>query len=207
MFNKYAYSVQMSFDVPDSDKRIAEKASELFQELSSLLNIADEHLDLIYEPFKHNEDIKTEELLEHRTIFRKYRDIIKENFNKILKKSYRCVLLMSSFSSDAQIVELMNSFISETKDIETQVNKLLSIFSDLSSIDFRINLIKAIDLIRLENNQLKQIINDRVLNYIDTNILAKNWVKSVIDENQNKIYENIPLIVELFKEREKALSS
>ena len=38
MTYKKAYSVQMNFDVPDSEKRIAEKAEEYFEQLIASIN-------------------------------------------------------------------------------------------------------------------------------------------------------------------------
>lgn len=52
---------------------------------------------------------------------------------------------------------------------------------------------------------MKQTISDRILDHIDTNILAKSWTSTVTDEFQNKVYEKTPLIVELFRERNEAV--
>lgn len=205
---KRAYAIQMSFDVPDAEKRVAEKAYESFEDLLSLLRLASTHLDIIYEPFKKLQSpVDAETIMEYRVTFRDYRDKIKENYDEIIKKAYNCALLMGEFSSDNRIVDMMNAFVSAKDDLEKQVNRLLSIFSNLNSSEFAIYLTKAIELVKKENSQLKDLINDRVLEHISTNILAKNWVNNVTDENQRKVYERLPLIVELFRERQKAMNN
>lgn len=205
---KRAYAIQMSFDIPDAEKRVAEKAYESFEDLLSLLRLAGTHLDIIYEPFKKLQGpVDNQTIMEYRVTFRDYRDKIKDNYDEVLKKAYNCAILMGEFSSDNRIVDMMNSFVSAKEDLEKQVNRLLSIFSDLNSSEFATYLTKAIELVKKENSQLKDLINDRVLEHISTNILAKNWINNVTDENQRKVYERLPLIVELFRERQKAMNN
>jgi hypothetical protein len=56
-------------------------------------------------------------------------------------------------------------------------------------------------------NQLDKLIRDRILEHIDSNILAKNWAKNISNrfEDSEPIEERVPLVVQLFKERQKAL--
>lgn len=200
-----AYAVQMSFDVPESEKRVAEKAVESFKELISLIKLANNHLNLIYEPFKNLSSLDIKTLLEYRTTLRGYRDRIKENYDEILQKAHYSAILMSEFANDTAIIEMMNAFLSAQADLETQVNRLLSIFSDLSSNEFKTYLLAGIDAVRKEANQVKQLVNDRILSHIETNILAKNWVSNITDEYQRKVYQKVPLLIELYKERQEAL--
>jgi hypothetical protein len=48
-------------------------------------------------------------------------------------------------------------------------------------------------------------VNDRILEHIDTNILAKNWESLVNDKYQEKVKNKTPLVVQLYKERQEAL--
>lgn len=203
---KRAYATQMSFNVPDSERRVAEQASESFEELVGLLRSTMNHLSIIYEPFKKHEKLEPKEVVEYRVALRRYRDRIKENFNEVLKKANNCVKLMAEFSTDTQTVEMMNSFIGNVEDMKKQANNLLSVFSDISSAEFRNGIVAGVEGVKKQTLQLKQLVNDRILNHIDTNILAKNWVNNVTDQYQQKIYNKTPLIVQLFEERQKALS-
>jgi hypothetical protein len=50
------------------------------------------------------------------------------------------------------------------------------------------------------------MIEDRVKNNIQSNILAKNWVDSVSDEMQMKIEKKTPLILDLYNKRQDQLN-
>lgn len=205
MKKSLAYGVQMTLEIPDAEKRIAEKAEESFESLLSHLKISLEHLDLIYKPFSKRDQVDSEEIHKHRAILRKYRDKVKENFENVLKVAYNSVSLMSEFSTDSSVEELMNSFVANLRELEKQVNYLLSIFSNLDSADFKDILIASIELIKKQSAQLRQLVNDRVLEYIDTNILAKNWESLVNDKFQDKIKSKTPLIIQLYRERQEKL--
>lgn len=206
MIKRTAYSSQMTFDVPDSERRVAEKASECFEELVGLLRLATDHLDIIYEPFNKQENLDTEEVLQYRVALRRYRDKIKENFEKVLKKANRCLILMSEFSTDTRTVEMMNSFMASLDDVKRQANQLLSLFSDIGNAEFRNGIVNGVMNLRKQSLQLRQLINDRILAHIDTNILANNWVSNVTDQYQKQVYNKTPLIIQLFKERQKAIN-
>lgn len=195
----------MSFDVPDSEKRLAEKASECFDELVSLLRKGSRHLSLIYDPFSKVPQVDQKLIYKYRRVMRRYRNQIKENYTKIMQKARQCTILMAEFSNDTHTVSMMNSFIASIEDLKKAVNRLLPLFSDLSTPAFKDSLISAITNTKQQGNQVKQLINDRILDHIDGNILAKNWTSNVTDEFQNKVYEKLPLIVQLYKDRQKAL--
>ena len=205
MFESRAYTVQMNLDVPDAEKRTAEKASESFESILSQLKLGIEHLDLIYTPFAKRQKLDSKEIVENRDILRKYRDKTKELFEKIVEDSYQAVSLMGEFSTDSAVEELMGSFVSSVRELEKQVNILLSIFSNLNNPEFKDQLIKAIDSVKKQSSQLKQLVNDRILEHIDTNILAKNWESLVNDKYQDKIKNKTPLVVQLYEERQEAL--
>jgi dGTP triphosphohydrolase len=207
MLEKKAYSIQMSFNVPDSERRVAEKAVEHFEDLLSRMKLALEYLDLIYGPFAELAQADPEQVVENRVILRKYRDQVKRNFDKIMRKAYRCMLLMGEFNTDTSTGEMMNTFMQAMKDVEKQVNVLLSIFSNLNSAEFKNHLIASIDSVRKQVNQVKQMVNDRILEHVDTNILAKNWMSDLSERYHHTVQEKMPLVTELFKERQQALQS
>jgi hypothetical protein len=205
MFESKAYAIQMSFDVPRSEKRVAEKAEECFQHFNRKLKKALNHLSLIYDPFKNLQDIDNKQLVDKRHIFRRYKNQVKKNFEDVVKDAYKVVTLMSEFSSDTKTQELMNSFTDSIEDLQKQVRNFLSIFSNLNNKSFHSELVASIDSVRKKANQVRQLVNDRILEHIDSNILAKDWMASISDKYQYKVDEKLPLVMELFKERQKAL--
>ena len=58
---KKAYSVQMSYEVPDEEKHQAEKAISYFNHAAKLLSVASDYLNLMKTPFKETPDISPEE--------------------------------------------------------------------------------------------------------------------------------------------------
>jgi truncated hemoglobin YjbI len=206
MIERKAYAIQMSFEVPDSEKRLAEKAEERFEELLSTMKVAIEYLDLIYGPFKKHDNLDMKLIMHYRKTFRQYRDAVKRRYDKIIKMAFKCVMLMNEFAKDFAIKEIVNSFLAMVKELEKYINIFLSIFSDLSDAEFKNKLISTIDSIRKTSNQIRQVVNDRILDHIDTNILAKNWASDFSDKYQEIVEEKIPLVMQLFRERQQALS-
>jgi len=207
MIERRAYAVQMSFDVPDSERRTAEKAKEAFKQLSSQLKLTVEYLSLIYEPFKKYEQIDPKEVAEHRVLLRKIQRKAADKFKKISRQYNKCLGLMQEFSTDTRTEVLMTSFADAKEDVFKQVRTFLSIFSNLDSTDFRNNLVSSIEAIRKQINQLRQLISDRIISHIDSNILAKSWIDTISDKYQDKVQEKVPLIIELFRERQQSLKS
>ena len=112
---------------------------------------------------------------------------------------------MSEFNTDTSTEEIMKSFVGSIRQLEKYVDIFLSIFSNISESDFRNNLISSIDSIKKQSNQVKQLVNDRVLEHIQSNILAKNWASDFSKHVQEKVDNRVPLVVELFRERQEAL--
>lgn len=205
MYRK-AYSIQMHFGVPESEKRIAEKAEEYFDQLLVNIKDAKDYLDLIYVPFQKHQNIDMEMIVEYRKTFREYRDQVQLKFRNMDKKAYKCVALMNTFSTDTATEELMESFIGTIRELDKYVDTFVSIFSNLNSSEFRDHLISTIDSLKKQMNQIEQLIKDRILDHIDSNILGKNWAKDISDRfEESPIEERVPLVVQLFKERQKAL--
>ena len=205
MLRSEAYSVQMSYPVPDSERRIAEKIEESLEDLLARLKLAVEYLDLSYFPFKKVQSLDNKQIIEHRAVFRKYRDEIENKFEDINKRSFRCMVLLHELSKDRAINELLNSFSETMRNLNEQVENLLDIFENLNSANFKDALISSIDLVRKQVNQARQMINDRILEHLDTNILAKNWMNDLSKKYNEEVRAKLPMLVELFRERQQAL--
>ena len=54
---KLAETIEMSFDIPPEEKKIAEEAKEYFEDTSHLLGLAVQHLSVIYDPFTKHTDV------------------------------------------------------------------------------------------------------------------------------------------------------
>jgi hypothetical protein len=204
---KLAYAIEMAFEVPDVEKQVATQASERFEAVLNSLNLAKDHLDIMYEPFKRHENISPEAVVEKRGVISRYKQQVKKNYNKVKQCALFSIEKLNYFATDTHILELINSFRDSIQDVEKQVNILLDILDDYESPDFRNNVIAGIEGVKKQSAQVDKLIRDRIIDHIDTNILAKNWMTNTGDELQMKIKNRIPVITQLYNERQEALEA
>lgn len=203
---KKAYSVQMTYNVSDDEKRQAEKALLCFNYTSKLLSDASNHLDNMSTPFKDNPGIPPEEIMKARAAIRRFRDKAVENFNEFKVAAFKCVHIMQLFASDTQTLKLMKSFISSIDNLEIKVNDFVALFDDLESKEFVQEVVADIESIQKQCEEVDEIIEERVKNHIQSNILAKSWVDTVSKDLQMKVEQKTPLILELFNKRQDQLN-
>ncbi len=203
---KKAYAVQMTYDVSDEEKQQAERALLFFGHTKKLLEMAADHLDVMKTPFKDNPEMDPKEVVKARAAIRRFRDKSVENFNVFKKEAFKCVNVMQPFAKDTQTLKLMKSFISSIDDLEVKVNQFSEIFNDLESKSFSQDIVKKIEDIQKECEDLGEIIDERIKNHIQSNILATSWVDNVSNDLQMQIEEKTPLIMDLFNKRQDQLN-
>lgn len=203
---KKAYAVQMTYDVSDEEKAQAEKAILFFNHAAKVLEIAEDHLNIMKTPFKDNPEVDSNALMKIRAALRRFRDKSIENFNDFKKEAFKCVNAMQTFDSDTQTLKLMKSFISSIDELEDKVNKFSALFDDLESKSFAADAVSSMEDIQTQCDEVKEIIEDRIKTHIQTNILAASWVDSVSNSYQLQIEQKTPLIVELFNKRQDQLN-
>jgi len=203
---KKAYAVQMTYDVTDAEKNQAEKALLYFEHTSKSLQLASYHLDIMNTPFKDNPEVDPKEVMKARAAIRRFRDKSIENFNEFKRQAFQCVNVMHVFESDTQTLKLMKSFISSIDELEVKVNKFSELFADLEAKSFPQDVVKSLEDIQQQCEDIEEIIDERIKNHIQTNILATSWVDNVSNDLQVKIQEKTPLIVDLFNQRQDQLN-
>jgi hypothetical protein len=203
---KKAYSVQMTYDVTDTEKLQAERALLCFNYANKILGNAADHLDIMKTPFKDNPDISPKDVMSARAAIRRFRDKAIENFNQFKLSSFKCINIMQSFSSDTQTLKLMKSFISSVESLENKVNDFADLFADLESKDYSKSVVSSIEDIQKQCKEVEEIINERIKTHIQSNILAKSWVDAVSDELQMNVQKKTPLIMDLFNKRQDQLN-
>ena len=203
---KKAYAVQLCYEVSDAEKQQAEKALLHFDNSLKLLDLASDHLNIMKTPFKENSDMTPEAVMKARVAIRRFRDQSAENFNDFKVAAFKCVNAMQPFSSDTQTIKLMKSFVNSVNDLETNVNDFIGLFDELDGKDFAKNIVSLIEAIQNKCEEIEEIIDERLKDHIQSNILAKNWVNSVSDELQTKIEKKTPLMLDLFNKRQDQLN-
>lgn len=203
---KKSYSVQMSYEVTDAEKSQAEQALLTFDYAQKLLRAASDHLDIMKTPFKDHPEIDKEQINKFRAALRRFRDKSIDNFNFFKISAFKCITAMQMFASDTQTVKVLKSFINAIEDIEKRVNDFSELFDNLESKTFVADVVKIIEVIQKECDELNDIIDERIKTHIQTNILGKNWTDNISNELQMKIEKETPLMIDLFNERQKLLN-
>lgn len=178
------YALMLSYDISDAEKQQAEKSLLCFDNAVKYLNKATDYLNIMATPFKDHPDIKTADIIEYRAALRRYRDKLIENFDNFTQASRRCHKAMQPFLSDTQILKLVNLFVSSIEEIGKKVNNLSNLFDDLESKTFVQDVNKLLDELSKSCDELKEIIEDRIIDYIKTNVIGKNWVNQDNDPTQ-----------------------
>lgn len=204
--DKRANNIQLSQEVSELEKKQAAKALAAFKISKETLDKALNHLKIIYTPFKDHPDISTEQIVKFRAALRRYRDKSIENFNKLKIVSFKCISLIQPFSSDTQTSKLIKSFISSIESLEKNVNHFSELFNDLEAKSFAADIVKIIDVIIKESEELQDIIEERILNHLQTNIIGKTWVDNVSSDLNVIIEKKVPRMLQLFQERSQQLN-
>jgi hypothetical protein len=203
---KKIYATQLTYEVPSIEKDQASKTILNLDYLLKSLRKCSEYMDLIYVPFKNQQNIDPSEIFKSRSALRRFRDNTLEKFNDFKKQAFRCFILFRPFSFDTTVIKLSRAFVLSITDLEKQVNRLAELFDNLESNDFSTILVKSIDNIKKEIAELEQLIEDRIKDHFEKNILARSWVDNVSEKLQEKIEKRIPSSIKLVEEREKQMN-
>lgn len=205
VFSKLAQSVDMALDVPSSEEKIAQKTIRYFNMLIKKITAFDRHLDILYNPLKSHENVSEKSVIDHRAAIHRYRDKIKENFEEIKNIAIHCLQSFNYFSTDTHISELIRTFNDSFDDVENSLTILLQALDNWQDKEYRAHVMQSIENTKKQAIQVKKLIEDRIIDYINTNIYAKNWTDNLDDELKMSIKEREPYIKQLYKERESKL--
>ena len=203
MIKKIADAINMSFEIPSSEKEVAESAVEYLEAAANQLRFAEDHLDIMYQIFNKHDDIPTESIVKNRGIIDKYKEKVKENYNSFKKSSYIALGKLNHFAVDTQITELLSSFQESMKEVENEVNNLLKILGKHKLPNFKANSLAAIDNIKKQGKQVANLIKDRIIEHINTNIIAETWASTTSKDLNMVVEEKVPHLIQLYKDRGK----
>lgn len=203
-------ATDFTIEVTEYEKSVAKKAIIAFKHVEKKLDLALNHLNMIYSSFKDNPDVPPEDVLKARAALRRYRDKSIDNFNEFKIIAFKSLYIINIFGSDPEVNKLKKILIDEIESLESKVNNFVNLFDNLSSKEFTSNVIKQCKMILDSGDELKKIINDRVLEHIKKNILASSWADEVGQElkvNLDKPDAVIPKLVKERNEKENAVNN
>lgn len=169
--------------------------------------MASSNLDNLKIPFKENQDVTPDDLMKERVVLRRFRDKAIDNFNLFKISSFKCVDIMQNFASDTQSVKLLKSFILQIEGLEKDVNLFVDLFKKIDSKEFTSLIIKSIEDIQKQCQELDDLMGQRIKDHLQTNILAKSWVNSVSNQLQKTVEKKKPLILDLYNKMQDELNA
>jgi len=183
---KYS-SIELTSNISQEEKEQAKKVLDSMKDTLKSLRKATEYLNIMYDPFKANPSISVDRVLKYRAALRRFRDTAIDNFNSLKIDAFKCVSLIQIFTSDTQVSKLIKAFISSLEVLEKKVNKFASIFLKLKSPSFAQDVISAIEDIQKESKILQESIDERIIPYIESNIIGDVWVHNMEAKLNQKI--------------------
>lgn len=191
-----------SYDIPDSEKKIAEEASLRFEYSIKALNSATKHLDTIYRPFEMHDSVSVKSVVEGRGILNRFRQASKDKFEKFKARVVLAIQKLHYFSNgDTEIQELISSFEQGAEGVTKKVEEFYEIMEDLENPEFKNSIMSAIDTIKVEVDELNEITKDRIIKHIDEHLIGKTWMTETKDKLNVDFENSVPLITQLFDER------
>ena len=103
---KLAETVNLSIDIPDSEKKIAGRLVLRLERLNKKLDAFNKHLNILYNPFKKHNTVSESSVEKYRGVIWGYLQQIKENFEDIRDITALCVKDLRYFNSDTHINEI-----------------------------------------------------------------------------------------------------
>lgn len=205
LLKKLAETIELTTRIPDNEKKVAALAVFYFEKLQKKLIAFNKHLNIIYNPFKEYQRVSNKSIQKYRSALWKYRDQIRKNFENLRKTAVNCVKNLGYFDSDPEITQLLNSFSDDMSGLDVQVQTLLSALSNWDTNSYKDNIVNTITNVKKEISEMRKMINDRIIEHINTNIISKDWTADIDDDLKQSIQKNEPMVVQLYKEREKQL--
>jgi hypothetical protein len=194
---KLADSIQMSFNITESDKKYALQIEEHLYQVINLLGICKDHLNIIQDAFKDSPEISADLLHEKRGLLNRYKQQIKKNFEELLQFASLASHYLEFFGSDSHIIGISSSFEEDIKELEKNCTQLLEILDDYRNPEFVKLILNAIKAIEKKSAQIEQLIKDRMVAYLDDNILAKNWKTNTFDNHPVELEEHKPELMQI----------
>ena len=216
---KTAQTVEMSLDITDSEKKKAELLVGLLKLLCDRLMVFNNYLNKLYNPFKEHQAVSPESINKYRGSLMRFSQELEEQFIgpegeqgnnlkscSIKRLMFLCALRLKEFYVDTHIAKLLESFSNDATDVDDNVESLIAMIRNWTSSSFRNNVVMSMENTKKEISELRKLIEDRIIDHINTNILAKNWIEDSSQRFNVPIQEREPYLVRLFREREKRLN-
>lgn len=176
---KFSENIQLSFKINKEEEQIAQESEKMFLSCLNVLSNFKDHLAIIKDSFSQEEAISVDLLYKKRGLLSRYRQQVKDNFEKKVRPiAAKASKLFSFFDSDANIEELNSSFEDGIKQIEKLTVKFLDAMDNIKDPEFIDTISIFVEDIFKEIETVDQLVRDRIVEFIDDHILSKHDFKS-----------------------------
>jgi hypothetical protein len=203
---KIAETVEMSIDIPDSEKKVGVRIVKRLEKIINSVNNFNDHLDILYNPFKKYNTVSEESIHKYRGSLWDYKQQIEVNLDNIKDMVVKTISDLKTFSTDTSINELISTFTDQFGEIESTTITLIEDIYDLESESYKENIVSDIDSVKKNIEEFKRLIDDRLADHININILSKSWLEDIDEHMKENINEKEPIVTRLYKERNEKLN-
>lgn len=198
---KLAHQIELALLIPEADKEIAKLCIELLKSTVTRLGYSDDLLNKMYLPFKENTGASTESFKKDSPAIFRYKENIKKTFSEIKYMVLKSIGQFVYFDSDTKAHEMNESLKELSQDLENLVVEVLDVMDDVEDPNFQTNIIKGMDSIKQQTTSVVELIEDRIIDYLEDNILNTNWFNKSKSDIQLELNEKIPNLTKLYRDQ------
>lgn len=195
--SKLANEQKISFQIPENELKIAAECLEYVKDFSEniVLKVKSkdknkELLDIISEPFGEDVTLTQEQLKKTEKFVKLFAELYKNNIIKIKQGALHILDLMEIFNSGEKVEAILSSLFDIVDNLDKESTSLIAILDDVEDKDFQKNLVNAIKIVKKRSAQLKQLLNERLIEYLRKDILGEDWSteikKDIVDDKQEQ---------------------
>jgi regulator of replication initiation timing len=200
MMYKLADRVELVLDVPESDKKVAERAIATLKSTTTMLKHSEDILDKIYDPFKNNPQSSQDSIKDAAAAIFRYKENIKKTFSEIKYMILKSIGLFIYFDSGTKAHEMNESLKELSEKLDFAVVALLDSMDDTDDVDFQSAIVKSIDDVKAASKDVVELINDRIVDYLENNVLNTNWFNKSKSDIEMEMLERTPNLIKLYEE-------
>ena len=202
MFIKLARAIELSFAVTDSERQSAVVVIERLNSLVGVLNNLKSKLDVLIDAFERVDSFTVEDVVKKRSVINDYIEHLYDTFDRGSKQALYAIVKLKIFEIDQSILELINALNDGVVSLKKSLDSLSDDLSDVKNVEFKNKTVAAAQNVKKEIDSLLGLVKDRIIEHINGDILAKTWTKDLSNELDLNIKKKLPLIRELYQQRQ-----
>jgi len=201
IMQKIAENIGMSYAIPEHEKKISKDIVKNFKMAIEMIERNKDYLEKMYTPFKSSKsDLTFEQINNYRAAIYRFQKSIKERYNNLNLKCFLILTNMKIFT-DVNFTELSDALDTGVKNLQKTVEEFLKVLDDISIQNFKNTCINSIENIFKESNQLKTLVEDRIIKHINDNVLNNDWKSQFQKLVENKT--DVSPLESLYQEQQK----